>query len=125
MPDAHQPDHESQKDSASAIRTTTVTKTLTEMKHSPVTLGANPERVVILPFQISISPRDSAVGAMSRVQRICEAIIAMDAETCRAELDIVNRDFTGRHWQTRGIFLDRCWRTRRIFESCDSINPKN
>ncbi len=107
MPDAHQPDHEGQKDSARAARTNTVTRTPIEMKHSPVTLGANPERVVILPFQISISPRDSAVGAMSRVQRICEAICAMDGETCRAELDIVNRDFTGRHWQTRGIFLER------------------
>jgi len=74
---------------------------------SPTTLRANPERVVILPFSISINPRDSAMGAMSRVTRICDAIMALTGEQVKTELEVVNRDFTGRHWQTRGIFLDR------------------
>ena len=82
-------------------------KIVTEMLHSPMVLRANPERVVILPFQIGVSPRDSAMGQMGRMTRICDAIIAMPTEQVRAELDIVNRDFIGRHWQTRGIFLDR------------------
>lgn len=74
---------------------------------SPTTLRANPERVVILPFTISVNPRDSAMGAMSRVTRICDAIVALTGDQVKTELEIVNRDFTGRHWQTRGIFLDR------------------
>ncbi len=82
-------------------------KLVTTMLHSPIVLRANPERVVILPFQIAVSPRDSAVGAMGRITRICDAITAMPAEQVRHELDIVNRDFIGRHWQTRGIFLER------------------
>ena len=80
---------------------------MTDMLISPTMLRSNPNRVVILPFSISSSPRDSAMGAMSRVGRICEAITNMSAETVRNELEVVNRDFTGRHWQTRGIFLDR------------------
>ena len=81
--------------------------TLTDMLISPTTLSANPDRVVILPFSISVNPRDSAMGAMSRITRICEAIANLSNEQCHAELEVVNRDFTGRHWQTRGIFLDR------------------
>jgi len=80
---------------------------MTQMTMSPTTLRADPARVVILPFSISIMPRDSAMGAMSRVTRICAALTALTSEQCRAELEVVNRDFTGRHWQTRGIFLDR------------------
>ncbi|MDI7775957.1 glycoside hydrolase family 130 protein [Asticcacaulis sp. EMRT-3] len=80
---------------------------LTPMQISPVMLRANADRVVILPFSISINPRDSAMGAMSRVNRVCQAIAAMSADQVRDELEMVNRDFTGRHWQTRGIFLER------------------
>ena len=80
---------------------------MTDMMISPTMLRSNPDRVVILPFSISVNPRDSAMGTMSRVTRICDAIAAMSPETVREELEIVNRDFTGRHWQTRGIFLDR------------------
>ena len=80
---------------------------MTDMLISPTMLRSNPDRVVILPFSISVNPRDSAMGAMSRVTRICNAICRHVARTVREELEIVNRDFTGRHWQTRGIFLDR------------------
>jgi predicted GH43/DUF377 family glycosyl hydrolase len=82
-------------------------RTLTEMIISPTTLHANPERVVILPFTISIAAHNSAMGAMSLVTRICNAIAEMPHEVVKAELEVVNRDFTGRHWQTRGIFLER------------------
>jgi len=92
-----------------------------EWLHSPVTLTANAHRVVILPFHISIGPRDSAMGAMSRVARICEAICAMDAETCRAELDVVYRDFTHRHAQTQAVFLDRFRQIQHIQGGMDDI----
>ena len=91
----------------SGVTPPTGEKAVLDMVHSPVILRANPERVVILPFQIATNPRDSAVGAMSRITRICDAITAMPIEQVRAELELVNRDFVGRHWQTRGIFLDR------------------
>ncbi len=31
----------------------------------------------------------------------------MDMRTCEAELALVNRDFGDRHWQTRGVHLER------------------
>ena len=89
---------------------------------SPTTLRANPERVVILPFTISVNPRDSAMGAMSRVTRICDAIVALNGDQVRTELEIVNRDFTGRHWQTRGIFLDRFKQIQAIQGGMESLD---
>ena len=83
------------------------TRPVTDMLQSPITLRANPERVVILPFQVGIGAGDSAMGAFSRVGRICDGITALNSDQVRVVLDEVNRDFTGRHWQTRGIFLDR------------------
>ena len=92
------------------------------MTISPTTLRANPERVVILPFSISINPRDSAMGAMSRVTRICDAIMALGSDQVRSELEVVNRDFTGRHWQTRGIFLDRFKQMQAMQGGMDSLD---
>ncbi len=80
---------------------------MTNMLISPTVLRSNPDRVVILPFQVAGVARDSASGAQSRVARICDFITAMPTEQVRNELELVNRDFTGRHWQTRGIFLER------------------
>ena len=89
---------------------------------SPTTLRANPERVVILPFTISVNPRDSAMGAMSRVTRICDAIMALNSDQVRTELEVVNRDFTGRHWQTRGIFLDRFKQMQAVQGGMESLD---
>ncbi|ESQ84843.1 glycosidase [Asticcacaulis sp. AC466] len=95
---------------------------MTEMLISPITLHANPERVVILPFTISISPRDSAMGAGSRVSRICDAIAAMSLEQVRNELEVVNRDFTSRHWQARGIFLERFRQIKAMNGGLDALD---
>ncbi|CAL4866376.1 4-O-beta-D-mannosyl-D-glucose phosphorylase [Asticcacaulis sp. MM231] len=95
---------------------------MTDMLISPTMLRSNPDRVVILPFSISNSPRDSAMGTMSRVGRICDAIIHMSAETVRQELEIVNRDFTGRHWQTRAIFLERFNAIQAIQGGMDNLD---
>ncbi|MGA9659922.1 MAG: glycoside hydrolase family 130 protein [Asticcacaulis sp.] len=78
-----------------------------DMILSDTMLHATPDRVILLPFSISTNPRDSAMGAMSRVGRICSALIDLSPEDCQAELELVNRDFTGRHWQVRGIFMER------------------
>ncbi len=96
--------------------------TLTPMMQSSVTLRANPERVVILPFSIAINPRDSVMGAMSRLTRICDAIIAMPTDQVRTVMDEVNRDFTGRHWQTRGIFLERFRQIQAINGSMEAVD---
>jgi predicted GH43/DUF377 family glycosyl hydrolase len=93
-----------------------------EMLQSPLMLRANPERVVILPFAIASSARDSAKGAMSRVTRICDAIINLSAEQVRSVMEEVNRDFTGRHWQTRGIFLERFNQIQAINGGMEAID---
>ncbi|MBW8879938.1 MAG: glycosidase, partial [Asticcacaulis sp.] len=95
---------------------------MTEMTISPTVLRANPERVVILPFTVSLTSHNSAHGAMSRVQRISAAIIEMPLETVRAELEVVNRDFTGRHWQTRGIFLERFRQIQAMQGGMDNLD---
>ena len=114
-----------------------------DMLQSPLMLRANPERVVILPFAIASSARDSAKGAirvvilpfaiassardsakgaMSRVTRICDAIIDLSAEEVRSVMEEVNRDFTGRHWQTRGIFLERFNQIQAINGGMEAID---
>ena len=95
---------------------------MTDMTLSPTVLRANPERVVILPFGISLTSHNSAMGAMSRVTRICDAIIAMPGDQVTTELEVVNRDFTGRHWQTRGIFLDRFRQIQAIQGGMDTLD---
>jgi predicted GH43/DUF377 family glycosyl hydrolase len=78
-----------------------------DMKPNHIILKPNPERVVLRPFDVSTQPRGTAQSSWSRAARICSAIIDMPPEQIHAELEAVNRDFVGRHWHTRGIFLDR------------------
>jgi len=73
----------------------------------PTRLVAEPDRVVIRPFQIAPEPRSLHPTESSRARRIVNAVLEMDMRTCQAELALVNRDFGQRHWQTREIFLDR------------------
>lgn len=95
---------------------------MTEMKHSPIVLTANPARVVLRPFSISVEPRGTAQGTMSRAGRICRALTALGPEECQAELENVNRDFTGRHWQTRPIFLDRFRQIQEMIGGMDELD---
>ena len=53
---------------------------------------------------------------MSRTQRVVKAVLAMSEAQARAELDEVDRDFHGRHWQTHGVFLDRFNQIRDVVE---------
>ena len=75
--------------------------------HSPLSLSANPKRVVVLPFQIRTAARDSAKSASSRIGRICDTICALTADACQAELDSIYKKFVGRHAQVRTLFLER------------------
>ena len=71
----------------------------------PVRLTADPARVVIRPFHVSLDPKGFAGGNDSRKRRIVTAVLAMDARTVQSELALVNGDFESRHWQTRKVFL--------------------
>jgi predicted GH43/DUF377 family glycosyl hydrolase len=70
-------------------------------------LLAEPDRVVIRPFQIAPEPRSLHAQEGSRMRRIVTAVLDMDMRTCQAELALVTRDFGERHWQTREVFLER------------------
>lgn len=78
-----------------------------KLNHSPIILRADPERVVLRPFSISLEPQSTAQGSMSRAARVCRSLMTLTREQCLSELESVNRDFQGRHLQTRQIFLDR------------------
>jgi predicted GH43/DUF377 family glycosyl hydrolase len=71
----------------------------------PDRLQAEPGRVVIRPFQIAPAPDQPP--ERSRAQRIVNAVMAMDMRTCQSELALVNKDFSGRHWQTLQVYLER------------------
>ena len=72
----------------------------------PDRLQAEPGRVVIRPF--SIAPESKVVTTRpSRVRRIVDAVLEMDMRTCQSELALVNKDFGGRHWQTRQVYMER------------------
>src|SRR5690606_28899313 len=75
--------------------------------HSDTVLKANPAKVVLRPFAISAEPGSSAQGTMSRAERICRSLLALTRKECRVELESLTRDFVGRHYQARAIFLER------------------
>ncbi|MDB5440009.1 MAG: glycosidase [Caulobacteraceae bacterium] len=74
--------------------------------HLPIRLDSDPTRVVIRPFYTApeggFTPPQRA-----RALRIIESVRSMDMRTVQSELALVNRDFEGRHWQTRNIYLQR------------------
>lgn len=78
-----------------------------KLRHSDLRIPPNPARVVIRPFHIAPDPRPLIAGQVSRARRIVDAVMAMDMRTCESELALVNRDFGDRHWQTRGVHLER------------------
>jgi predicted GH43/DUF377 family glycosyl hydrolase len=95
---------------------------MTNLNHSPIVLTANPERVVLRPFSISVQPTGSAQGSASRAHRICNQLVSLTREQCQAELANVNRDFQGRHWQTREIFIDRFNQIQQLIGGMDNLD---
>lgn len=70
-------------------------------------LYAEPERIVIRPFQIGPDPRTPQEAETSRRRRLTNAVLALDEATCEAELALVDKDFTSRHWQTKRMYQER------------------
>jgi predicted GH43/DUF377 family glycosyl hydrolase len=93
-----------------------------ELKHSDIQLDADPSRVVLRPFTISAEPKGAAQGAHSRSERIARAVLALSPEACREQLENVDRDFFGRHWQTHSIFLERFQKLRSLIGGLDDVD---
>ncbi|MDC7683214.1 glycoside hydrolase family 130 protein [Asticcacaulis sp. BYS171W] len=85
-------------------------------------LTANPERVVLRPFTISVEPSSTAQGSMSRAERVCRALLKLSRDECCAELDNVSRDFIGRHLQARAIFLDRFRQIKNVLGRVEDLD---
>ncbi len=79
----------------------------------PLTLRANPARVVVRPFHLGWQANGIAP---SRTHRITYAVLDMDEAQVTQRLTHVLRDFENRHWQTRRIF------TKRFSEVADLLN---
>ncbi len=75
--------------------------------HCDWELTADPSRVVLRPFSISPEPRSTAQGTLSRAERVIRAVVALSDEDCARQLEEVDSDFHGRHWQTHALFLAR------------------
>ncbi len=88
-----------------------------EARHFDTQLNADPSRVVLRPFTISVEPRRTAHGMMTRAERIARAVLELPDAECRRYLDMVDGDFFGRHWQTHAIFLERFAEVREMLGS--------
>jgi predicted GH43/DUF377 family glycosyl hydrolase len=93
-----------------------------ELKQSDDQLDADPSRVVLRPFVMSAEARATAQGILSRSERIAKAVLALSEEECRKQLEDVDHDFFGRHWQTHSIFLERFQRLRGMIGGLDNVD---
>jgi predicted GH43/DUF377 family glycosyl hydrolase len=84
------------------------------IRHHPIVLSADAAKVVLRPFAISAEPDMSAMGAMSRAERICRSLLQLTREDCTTELELLTRDFLNRHYQAREIFLERFHQVRAM-----------
>jgi predicted GH43/DUF377 family glycosyl hydrolase len=75
-----------------------------DIYHHPLRLSANPARVVVRPFHLSWQ---AAGPEPSRTARLIKRVLELDAASVEAELEVVYKDFSARHWQTRSVFERR------------------
>ncbi|MFC0103644.1 glycoside hydrolase family 130 protein [Sphingopyxis terrae] len=76
------------------------------LRFAPIKLRADPTRVVLRPFNISLDRSDGA--GPSRAARLVADILRLDAAAAERELARVEQDFADRHWQMDRIFEARC-----------------
>lgn len=93
-----------------------------EMRHFDTNLGADPSRVVLRPFSISAEPRGTALGIMTRAERIARTVMALSNDECRTYLQEVDSDFFDRHWQTHAIFMARFNQVRAMIGGLENVN---
>ena len=75
-----------------------------ETVHDELRLFADPERVVVRPFQLAWQ---ASGPDLARVHRLVDQVLNLDARTVRAELGMVLQDFAERHWQIERVFDQR------------------
>jgi predicted GH43/DUF377 family glycosyl hydrolase len=73
-----------------------------DVRHYQLRLTPHPERVVLRPFYIS-----DAKNTLSRPRRVVDGVMALSEAECARDLELVNADFEGRHWQSRTVYLHR------------------
>jgi predicted GH43/DUF377 family glycosyl hydrolase len=93
-----------------------------DMRHHETRLAADPSRVVLRPFSIISEPRGTAYGVVTRAERIARAVLEMTDEEVREQLERVDADFHGRHWQTHAIFMARFKQMQKIVGELDHVD---
>lgn len=89
------------------------------MTHHPITLRADPSRVVIRPFVPADDPPASVAKGRPRAQRIADRVLALDDAGLQAELDQVTVNLADRHrdvehvlqrrfHEVNGLLIDHC-----------------
>jgi len=96
-----------------------------ELRHYDTQLGADPSRVVLRPFSITVESRGTAHGIMTRAERIARAVLKLSEEECSKYLAVVDGDFFGRHWQTHSIFLDRFQQVRALIGGLEDVGENH
>ena len=77
------------------------------MTHHPITLRADPSRVVIRPFVPADDPPALVAKCRPRAQRIADRVLALDDAGLQTELDHVTANLTERHRDVEHILLRR------------------
>ena len=80
---------------------------MAQIFHTREILTADPARVVLLPFHIAISSRESAASVIARMKRIYEAVAAMNADAVRTATARLERNFDARHRDLQDTLLSR------------------
>jgi predicted GH43/DUF377 family glycosyl hydrolase len=93
-----------------------------EMRHHDLWLAADPSRVVLRPFSISSEPRHTSYGMMTRAERIVRQVLELTPEAVETELERVDYDFHGRHWQTHAIFLNRFRQMKGMMDGLEDVD---
>ncbi|MGH6787160.1 MAG: glycoside hydrolase family 130 protein [Novosphingobium sp.] len=75
-----------------------------QIRHHPLRLRADPRRVVVRPFHLSI---DAMGKGPSRARRLVERVVGLDKDEVTRELERVYHDFETRHVQVRQVFERR------------------
>ena len=70
----------------------------------PLRLHAEPARVVVRPFHLSLTGRGTR---KSRLEGLVDDIRALNPEQVQEELSLVLADFGSRHWQIEDVFDQR------------------
>lgn len=99
--------------------------TIMDIRNFDTKLVADPSHVVLRPFSISAAPRRTALGLMTRAERIAQTVMSLSEAECAAYLDRVDGDFSGRHWQTHAIFLDRFRQVRGMLGDIRDIGENH